>query len=130
MILLDTSALAKLLVEEAESAALRNALAARSAGGETFSISTMAVIELRRLGIRLDLRPDSVEPVIRPFRVLRLTEAIMQLAGRLPYRHLGTLDSLHIASALAAEAGGLITYDLQQGEAAGAEGLNVIRPGR
>ena len=53
---------------------------------------------------------------------------MMQPAARLPYRHLGTLDVLHIATALAAEARELMTYDERQREAAEAEGLSVSRP--
>lgn len=130
MILLDTSALAKLLVEETESPALRTALADEAATGQIFAIARVALIELRRLGIRLSLPIENVEAVLRPFRVLRLSEAMMQLAARLPHPHLGTLDALHVATALAAEASGLITYDARQGEAADAEGLAVARPGR
>lgn len=47
-------------------------------------ISTLALVELRRLAIRLGLEPERVEPVVRPFRVLRLTEGILQLPGRIP----------------------------------------------
>lgn len=130
MILLDTSALAKLLLDEAESRALRADLSGWSTAGEVFSVSTIAVTELRRLAIRTDLQPARVDPVIRPFRVLRLTEGILQLAGRLPYRHLGTLDALHVATAVTAEAAAIITYDTRQAEAAGGEGLGVRHPGR
>ncbi|WP_147918020.1 type II toxin-antitoxin system VapC family toxin [Ruania zhangjianzhongii] len=129
MILLDTSALAKLLVDERESSELRTALANESADRQAFAISRVAVIELRRLGIRFHLAVENVEAVLRPFRILRLTEAMMQLAARLPFRHLGTLDALHVATALAAEARGLLTYDARQGEAAEAEGLVVTQPG-
>lgn len=130
MILVDTSALAKLMVEEDASVALRASLAEASGGGETFAISTLAVVELRRLAIRLRISPEQVEPVVGPFRVLRLTEGILQLAGRLPYQHLGTLDALHLATALAVEAPGILTYDERQAAAARSEGLEVHRPGR
>lgn len=128
MILLDTSALAKLLVEEAESAELRRELSSRSRTGQEFAISTLAVIELRRLAIRLSVGSEHVEPVVRPFRVLRLTEGILQLAGRIPFRQLGTLDAVHVATALVVEARGVMTYDRRQAEAVRAEGLDVVRP--
>lgn len=128
MILLDTSALAKLLIEERESPELRNELSSRSLAGDEFVISTLAVIELRRLAIRLAVEPERVEPVIRPFRVLRLAEGILQLAGRFPYRQLGTLDALHVATALVVEAQTVMTYDVRQAEAARNEGLIVIQP--
>ncbi len=128
MILLDTSALAKLLVEEPESSELRRDLSSRAKAGAEFAISTLAVVELRRLAIRLGVDPARVSPVIEPFRVLILTEGIIQLAGRLPYRHLGTLDALHLATALAAAADTMVTYDLRQADAARAEGLAVVQP--
>ncbi|GLI27721.1 ribonuclease VapC [Agromyces rhizosphaerae] len=129
IVAVDTSALAKLLVEEAESATLREHLAQRDAAGDTIAISTIAVTELRRLAIRLDIEPDHVEPVLRPFRVIRLTEGILQLAGRLAHRHLGTLDAIHIATALSIEAQALITFDTRQTDAARLEGLAVEAPG-
>lgn len=130
MILVDTSALAKLLVDEDESAALRASLAQASDRDETFAISTLAVVELRRLARRLKLEPERVDPVVGPFRVLRMTEGILQLAGRLPRQHLGTLDALHLATALAAEVPAIMTYDRRQAAAALGEGLEVLRPGR
>lgn len=128
MILLDTSALAKLLVEERESAELRAELVNPNNADGTFAISTVAISELRRLAIRISADPARVEPIVRPFHVLRLTEGILQLAGRIPTQHLGTLDAIHIATALVAEARGLISYDMRQAEAARNEGLLVNSP--
>lgn len=128
MIVVDTSALAKLLVAEEESGALRRFLAQRSTDGEEFAISTIAVTELRRLAIRIDVPLEAIEPIVSRFRVLRINEAMLQLAGRLPVRHLGTLDAIHIATALAAEATALVTYDLRQADAAEREGLRPFSP--
>lgn len=128
MILLDTSALAKLLVEEAESQALRAELIRLGAAGVPMAISSVATVELRRLAIRLGIDHERVDPVLRVFTVLRLTEGIMQLAARIPAQHLGTLDAMHIATALTAEADSLLTYDQRQAAAAAAEGLKVLRP--
>lgn len=128
MILVDTSALAKLLVEEAESPQVRDALASAAATGDVLAISTIAVTELRRLAIRLDVDAERVEPVIQPFRILRLTEGMLQLAGRLPHRHLGTLDAIHLSTALTAEASAISTYDRRLAEAASIEGLALIPP--
>ena len=128
MILVDSSALGKLLVDEAESSALRAELSAWSADGEEFAISTIAVTELRRLAIRLEVDAERVEPIVRAFRVIRLSEGILQLAGRLPSRHLGTLDAIHVATGLTIEASTLVTYDARQADAARAEGLEVRSP--
>ncbi|GAA1814697.1 type II toxin-antitoxin system VapC family toxin [Agromyces neolithicus] len=128
IVAVDTSALAKLLVEEDESDHVREFLGDRSRLGDVLVISTIAVTELRRLARRLDIDAAAVEPVVRPFHTLRLTEGILQLAGRFTQPHLGTLDAIHIASALTAEAGELLTFDRQQGAAAVAEGLASVRP--
>ncbi len=128
IVAVDTSALAKLLVEETESAALRSHLAERSAAGDSFCISSLAVTELRRLALRLEISAERLPPVTTPFTVVRLTEATLQLAGRLPYPYLRTLDAIHLASALSVEAGGLLTYDSRQAECASSEALTVSTP--
>lgn len=129
MILFDTSAVAKLLVEEQESAAVEELIRADGVSGQR-AVSTIAVTELRRLGVRLALDEHSVSTVVNLFRVLALTEGILQLAGRLPYRHLGTLDAIHVSTALSAGVTALVTYDQRMAAAAVAEGLQVLRPGR
>lgn len=128
IVAVDTSALAKILVQEEESAALRQWLAEGSTRNDEYVLSTIALTELRRLAIRLDIDADRVEPVLRPFRIVRLSESILQLSGRLPDRHLGTLDAIHIATALSIEATTLVSYDDRQTDAAAREGLHVVAP--
>src|SRR5699024_12061754 len=91
MILIDTSALAKLLVEEKESAALRAALSTRAAQGESFAISRVAVVELQRLCIRLDDALEHARLVLRPFLLVSLAEALPQLTSLLPNIRLDTI---------------------------------------
>lgn len=128
IVALDTSCLGKLLIEEDESDSLRHHLAKRSGTGDTFCISSLAVTELRRLAIHLNVQVDRVHAVTDPFTVTRLTEAVLQLASHLPHRYLRTLDAIHIANALTIEAGALVTYDARQAEAARLEGLRVEHP--
>lgn len=125
----DTSALAKLLLEEAESAALRRDLRDRADAHDDVIISALAITELRRITIRLHIPPEAIEPIVRPFRMVRLTDAMLQLASRLPEPHLGTLDAIHLATALSVEATDFVSYDAQQCEAAAIEGLRVASPG-
>lgn len=126
----DTSALGKLLVEEDESSALRAYLSDAARAGDEWIISTLAVTELRRLAIRLDIDPAHAMTIVNRFRVIRLTEGMLQLAGRLPHRNLGTLDAIHIAAALTVGAASFVSFDARQTEAAAAEGLAVVSPGR
>ncbi|MFV0318708.1 MAG: type II toxin-antitoxin system VapC family toxin [Microthrixaceae bacterium] len=125
----DTSALAKLLVEEAESPALRTYLQDPPHHIDEWAISAIATTELRRLALRLEIDQALIEPVITPFRVVRLTDGMLQLASRLPQRNLGTLDAIHIATALSIGAGVFVSYDDRQLSAARAEDLAVVTPG-
>lgn len=128
MILLDTSALAKLLVNEAESSYLRTYVQGALTQGQHLCISSLAATELHRMSVRVGGDPAQVSAVLRPFRLLRLTEAILQLAARLPYPSLPTLDAIHIATAITAEARAMVTYDDRQAHAVLAEALTLIRP--
>ncbi len=130
MIVIDTSAVVKLLVEEAESEAVEAAVRELGSMRGPLLISRIGVVEFRRVAIRLGLDADATEPVIRMFTVVRLTEAVLQIAGRLPYAHLGTLDALHLSTALVLEAPAIMTYDERLAEASRLEGLEVLAPGR
>jgi predicted nucleic acid-binding protein len=124
--LVDTSALAKLVAVEPESAALKAYL--HDATGTHFVISTLAVVELRRFGISVGLRPALPMAAAERFDVLALTEPMLHLAGTFPQPSLGTLDAIHLATAVVAGAGALVTYDLRLAEAAALEGLTVEAP--
>ena len=125
--LVDTSALAKLMVEEAESAALQSYLRSR-ASSDTFVVSVVGLTELRRLAIRLDVPPADPLAVADRFEVVAVTESMLHLAGTFPHRHLGTLDAIHVATAVVVGARTLVTYDTRQAEAAAQEGLVVVAP--
>lgn len=128
MIVVDTSGLVKLLVEEPESEALELSLRRLADAGEELVISRIAGVELRRVAIRLGFGAEAATPVLAMFRMLLLTEAMMQLAGALPQPRLRTLDALHLATALAVGARGMLTYDVRLADAARAEGLTVFTP--
>ena len=95
----------------------------------TFVVSALAATELRRLSVRMAL-PDHVASTLDAFRIVRLTQPVLDLAGVLPHPHLGTLDAIHVASALLAEVPEFVTYDHRQAHAARAEGLLVHSPGQ
>ncbi len=129
IVLVDTSALAKLLVAESQSNRLRERLA-ELAPSSRLTISSLAVTELRRLTIRLVAPVEKALEVVDRFDVLRLSEPILHQAATFPQRHLGTLDAIHLATAIAVGADLLLTYDARLGEAAAQEGLDVESPGR
>lgn len=124
---LDTSALAKLIVRERESTALRAALA----GCAAMSSSALARVELRRLARRRGAREAAqAERVLGELTLLAVTDAVLDRAAALEPHSLRSLDAIHIASAreLGDALGALVTYDRRMTEAAGDAGLRVLAP--
>jgi predicted nucleic acid-binding protein len=123
----DTSALAKLLIAEAETPALRDWISEQDARLVTNSVG---VVELRRLAARVSQQVLGAATVLlgRIDR-LTLTPAALALAGELPPPEVRTLDALHIASAAQLpDLHVVLTYDRRMAEAATRYGLAVESP--
>lgn len=125
---LDTSAVAKLLVEEAASDALARHLDQLAADGVPLRSSLLLETELRRLATRLDVPQDLVSDVLDRFDLLEPDRDVIRDAGLLPGRRLRSLDALHVATALRSDVRTMITYDLRQAEAARSVGLRIVAP--
>lgn len=128
-VVLDTSALVKLLVVEPESTALRSYLAGRSTSHRV--ASALARTELRRAARRLgpDLLP-AAEQILSGLALVRLDDALLDAAGTLGPATLRSLDAVHLAAALRmmpVEA--VVTYDARMQEAGRELGLPVAAPG-
>lgn len=123
----ETSAAAKLLVEEPESAALTKYL--DDLVDRSPLISSMVLeTELRRFAVRHDLNQSAVSDVLDRFDLIDLDRAIFVEAGLLPGTHLRSLDALHIAVAVRMGADSMVAYDVRQAESARAVGLRVVAP--
>ncbi len=125
---LDTSALVKLVVVEAETEALRGWLA--GTGGEWVS-SDLARTELLRAVRRA--APDRLlraREVLDAVTLLDVTTRTFEEAGRLDPLQLRTLDTIHLAAALdlGDELEGLVTYDDCLAEAARVHGIATVAP--
>ena len=133
---LDTSALVKLFVHESESDALNAEL---SATGEVV-ISDLSLTELasslsRRVRERALTRAEAAqlfaqaERLVPACRLVEVTPPVHRRAARLLLTSGGvalrTLDALHLALALEADAATLVTFDDRLREAAGGLGLYV-----
>lgn len=125
----ETSAAAKLLVEEAESAALAEYLDDLAARDEELLSSFLLETELRRLAARHGLDQTDVSEILDGFDLVDIDRAMFGEAGLLPGQHLRSLDALHIAAALRAGATVMVAYDHRQAEAARSAGLRVVAPG-
>lgn len=125
---LDTSAAAKLLVDEAES----GALAAYLDGiGDEHDVVSSALLEteLRRLAVRLELDQSAVTDLLARIDLVDPPRSLFHEAGLLPGTHLRSLDALHLTTALRVDADILVAYDARLLEAARSLGLGVHSPG-
>jgi uncharacterized protein len=126
---LDTSAVVKLVVAEAETAALTAWIAAEQ---KEFVSCDLLRTELFRAVPRGS--PDSVtraRNVVDAITILAVPSSTFERAGELAPPTLRSLDAIHLAATL--ELGdtldGLVTYDEKLAAAAVSYGINVIAPG-
>jgi len=123
---LDTSATAKLLIEEAESTALGDLL--RTARMPLVT-SRVGIIEIRRIGRRIEAGADRADALAASLVVVELDETIERHAITID-PGLRSLDAIHLATALAAgdSIDGFVCYDVRLAAAAEALGLPVLAP--
>ncbi|MEN2740535.1 type II toxin-antitoxin system VapC family toxin [Microbacterium sp. X-17] len=122
---LDTSAIGKLLIEEAES----DALAAWADDNDAALLGTFLLeTELRRVAVRHGIHQAAATAVLEHVSLFDVPPSLYREAGLLPGRHLRSLDALHIASAIRLEADILVTYDVRLADAANDAGLIVTAP--
>jgi uncharacterized protein len=125
----DTSAAAKRLVREAESAALADYLDHLEAGEQPAS-SMLLETELRRFAMRLNLAQTAVSDLLDRIDLIEPDRSLFAEAGLLPGPALRTLDALHLATALRIDASAVVAYDHRLQQAARAVGLATIAPGQ
>jgi predicted nucleic acid-binding protein len=126
----DSSALLKLAVREPETAALEAQLL--EYGG--LVSSRLAVLECRRAARRASHRRllQTVDAVLEAIYLLDITQPILERAAALDPPLLRSLDAIHLATALSTDDATMevITYDDRLAEAARANGLAALQPGR
>lgn len=127
MLYADTSALAKLVLSEPESEALRAFVRGRG----TLASSALVLTELTRAARRL--RPE-LEPqargLVATLVLIDVDREVLTIAARLPPPEIRTLDAIHIATALALgdDLEAVLTYDARMTDATRAAGLVVEAP--
>lgn len=129
MIYVDTSALIKLVLEEAESAALRDYLRDRDA--RTLVSSKLLAVEARRGVLRTQPpKLPAVDHALSRITLLVISDVVIESAGRLPDPMLRSLDAIHLATALLIreDLDVLISYDDRLTAAATAHGLKTATP--
>lgn len=123
----DTSALARLLLDEEGAPAIERCLAAY----DQRVASRLLEVELRRVGLRTSLL-DGVGELLADVALIPLDETILTAAETVPPATVSTLDAIHLVTAVrlarADELDGLMTYDKQLAAGAGEHGIEVLSP--
>ena len=121
---LDSSALVKLAVEEAESRALHRFVAD---GAERVLSSVLGVAEVGRAARRVG---RSADDVIQRLTLLELTRAILDRSVTIEPPSLRTLDAVHLATALSVrgQVDAFVAYDERLVKGARGAGLEVVSP--
>ncbi|MGH8922145.1 MAG: type II toxin-antitoxin system VapC family toxin [Actinomycetes bacterium] len=128
MIYLDTSALAKLIVRETETATLSRWLRQRAT--QLWVTSIVGRIELVRVARRF-AAADGARLLLAGLDTIPLVEHLADVAQTAGSATLRTLDAIHLASALSVrdELTAFCCYDQRLLDAAGDAGLPVHAPG-
>jgi predicted nucleic acid-binding protein len=129
LLYLDASALVKLVVREAESAALSSELMAWPAQVS----SIISEVEVPRAARRASLAAEAIERaerVVRQLGTVFLTEEVARGAAMIAPLRLRSLDAIHLASALSLgpNLGAFVSYDRRLAEAAESAGLETLAP--
>ena len=129
MIYLDSSALLKLLHDEAESAALADWLAARA--GTPVVSSELAKVEVIRACRRID--PGTLTEagtLLAGLDLIPLSGTVVDAAADVGATTLRSLDAIHLASALSirTELSAFVAYDHRLADAAASAGLDPLAP--
>jgi len=129
LLYLDSSALVKLVLPEAESAALLESLGAWPArvSSELAAVEVLRAVRRVAADSALEQRADEVMAGVH---LLRIDTDILDHAARLEPRALRSLDAIHLASALSLgdALGAIVIYDGGLAAAAAASGLAVLAP--
>lgn len=130
MIYLDSSALLKLIAEEAESAALVEWMGQHP--GSLAVSSELAMVEVVRAVRRLapEAEPEA-RTLVSQLDLVPLSSAVVARAADVGGPMLRTLDALHLASASAVRDAltFFVVYDHRLASAARAAGFDVLQPG-
>ena len=127
---IDSSALLKLVVQEAETSYLEADLGER----DGLVVSRLAVVECRRAAARVRNTRllQAVGDVLDSTYLIEITPAIIERAARISPARVRSLDAIHLATALSIGDPDLevITYDDRMADAARRNGLRILQPGR
>jgi predicted nucleic acid-binding protein len=127
----DSSAVAKLITRESESAALRDFILGDNPwqGPVSLVSSRLTSVEVWRMAQRIGPHLlQTARAVLNTITMVEFSRENSEQAARLHPVELRTLDALHLAAALRVGLD-VVTYDRRMAEAAANLGLEVFAPG-
>lgn len=134
IVYVDSSALVKRVIAEAESDAVEDALATHVGVGDAVVSSSLAWIEVER-AVRTALTDDERTDIGATVRAAMagvgerpITQDVVSLARRIEPRVLRSLDAIHVATAVLLDVDVLIAYDDRLADAARSNSVRVIAP--
>lgn len=122
----DSSAALKLALNEAESVLLAQAIDVADA--QLVGCWLLETEMLRAVPRNPDLTYEQVSAVLEFVDLFETPRATYREAGYLPGVHLRSLDAVHLAAAVQANADAVLTYDTRMAESARLLGLSVLAP--
>lgn len=128
LLYLDSSALVKVVIEEAESEQLETHLS----DDTVLATSRIALVEVPRATSLANPSEEvraETERILASCLLVDLSERVLRDAAALASREVRTLDAIHLATARYIDAEELVAYDRRLLEAARAHGLPVSSPG-
>jgi uncharacterized protein len=128
LIYLDTSAVVKLVMSEAETEALQAWM--RTTGAECVASQLLRIELLRAVARTTPAHMDQAREILKGFTLLRIDDSVIEAAENLKPPILRSLDAIHLASALmlGRQLNAFVSYDKRLADAASALGLNVMAP--
>ena len=124
----DSSALVKLVIDEAESDELERHLS-RDARLVTSRLATVEVARAVRIANPDDAAEEEAATLVASCLLIDVTRGLLAEAARLTSKAIRTLDAIHLATARHADADELVAYDRRLLTAAAELGLRTVAPG-
>lgn len=130
IVYVDTSALLKRAVAEANSLNVREAFRQHHRDGDLVVSSSLAWLEVWRALRRLQFEDvgAGVSAAMSGVGELPLSDGVLRRARKVGTENLRSLDAIHLASAVMVGADSVMTYDDRLGEAVRSMGMTVLSP--
>jgi len=127
VVYLESSAAAKLVAVEPETTAMRIFVNQLHEGDVVVSSALMET-ELRRMAIRREIEQRRVTFVLSRVTLVHVTRDVLRSAATFHDAALRSLDAIHVATAISADADLVVAYDHRLIAAAESVGLSTISP--